>query len=416
MNRARTWLIVAIVCVLALAAAHRAPTAAADPLLVLVSFDGWRWDYTDRPEARHLRALAARGVRVREMIPVFPVLTFPNHYTIVTGLYPAQHGIVANAIVDPESHERFSMTTAQKTNPMWWGGEPIWNTAARQGLRTAALFWPGSEGEIRGMRPMLWRAYDEKLSAAGRIEQAIEWLRRPAAERPSFIAVYLEDVDHAGHDYGPDSPQLSRAASVLDQSLGRLVDAIGALQLGDRTTIVVVSDHGMTELSDARVIWLEDYIDVSRVDVTDWEGTLLLTPEDRSPETVHEVFERLQHAHPRLHVFTRETLPASLHYSDNPRIAPIIGIPDDGWMVTTRARVARRREQGRPPIRGTHGYEPSDRTMHALFVAAGPGIRRGLLVPTLANIDVYDFLCQVLRITPAPNDGTAAATAWFFRH
>jgi predicted AlkP superfamily pyrophosphatase or phosphodiesterase len=414
MTRARTRLTAAIVCLLVVSA-PRATPAAIDPLLVLLSFDGWRWDYTDRPEALRLRALAARGVRVREMIPAFPALTFPNHYTIVTGLYPAHHGIVANSFLDPRSRERFSMTTAQKTNPMWWGGEPIWNTAGRQGLRTAALFWPGSEGEIGGMRPTFWRAYDGELSAAARIDQAIDWLRLPAAERPTFLAVYLEDVDHAGHDYGPDSPELARAAAVLDQSLGRLVDAIGALQLGDRATIVVVSDHGMTAVSHARAIWLEDYIDVTRVDVTDWEGTVLLTPKDGTPETVHEMFERLQHAHPRLHVFTRETLPARLHYSNNPRIAPLIGIPDDGWMVTTRARAAQRREEGRPPLRGAHGYDPDDRSMHALFVAAGPDVRRGLIVPTLANIDVYGFLCRVLRITPAPNDGTAAATAGFFR-
>jgi predicted AlkP superfamily pyrophosphatase or phosphodiesterase len=413
-TRARTRLTAAIVCLLAVGA-HRAPSAATDPLLVLVSFDGWRWDYTDRPEARRLRALAARGVRVREMIPSFPVLTFPNHYTIVTGLYPEHHGIVGNSFIDPRSRERFSMTTTQKTNPMWWGGEPIWNTAGRQGLRTAAVFWPGSEGEIRGMRPTLWRAYDGKLPAAGRIDLAIEWLRLPAAERPSLLAVYLEDVDHAGHDYGPDSPELTRAAALVDQSLGRLVDAIHALHLDDRTTIVVVSDHGMTAVSQARAIWLEDYSDITRVDVTDWEGTVLITPKDGKPETVHEIFERLQHAHPRLHVFTRETLPARLHYSNNERIAPIVGIPDDGWMVTTRARVAQRREEGRPPVRGAHGYVPADRTMHALFVAAGPDVRRGLTVPNLRNIDVYDFLCRVLRIAPAPNDGNAEATAGFFR-
>jgi predicted AlkP superfamily pyrophosphatase or phosphodiesterase len=409
-RRAATALACAVVLLLQLA-----PAAAPDPVLVLVSIDGWRWDYTDRPPARNLRSLAARGVRVRELIPSFPPITFPNHYTIVTGLYPEHHGIVANSIIDPATGRRFSMRTAEKTDPMWWGGEPLWVTAASQGRRTAALFWPGSEGAIQGVRPTYWKPYDTHVPAAARIQQAIDWLRLPDRQRPSLIAIYLEDVDHAGHDFGPDSKELARAATVVDRSIGALVAAIASMHMDDRTTVVVVSDHGMTALSDARVIWLDDYLDVRSLDVTEWEGLLLLAPKPATPETVAEVYARLRTAHPRLHVFTRENIPARFHYSENPRIAPIIGIPDDGWTVTTRARREQRRQEGRPPQRGTHGYDPEDRNMHALFIAAGPELKRGFVAPALDNVDAYDFFCRILKLKPAPNDGNERATESFFR-
>jgi predicted AlkP superfamily pyrophosphatase or phosphodiesterase len=406
---------IALALLLALCACRTAPTATPPaPLLVLVSIDGWRWDYIDRLPSPHLRELARRGVRVRELVPSFPVVTFPNHYTIVTGLYPEHHGIVANAIIDPVSGARFSITTAQKTNPMWWGGEPVWVTAAKQGRRTAALFWPGSEGEIKGVRPTYWKPYDQSLPAAARVAQVVDWLRLPEGQRPLFVALYLEDVDHAGHDFGPDSPELAHAAAIVDDGVGALTRAISSLHLDDRTTVVVVSDHGMTGLSDARMIWLDDYIDVNRVDVTDWEGTLLVAPKEPGAAAIAALYERLRQAHPRLHVFTRENMPARLHYSANDRIAPIIGIPDIGWSVTTHARIARRLQEGRQPPRGTHGYDPAERDMHALFVAAGPGLKRGLVAPELANVDVYEFLCRVLQLEPASNDGHRSATSSFF--
>ncbi len=387
------------------------PSDSAPPILVLVSLDGWRWDYFDRSPARNLRALAARGVRVREMVPSFPALTFPNHYTIATGLYPAHHGIVANAMTDPSIAERFTMSSSAVRDRRWWGGEPIWVTAIRQGRRAAAMFWPGTEADIGGVRPTYWEPFDGKVSTDARVAHVLEWLAMPEAERPSFVTLYLDDVDHAGHDFGPDSPELMAALGTIDAGLGKLVDGVQRLGLANRVTIVVVSDHGMTPLSDQRIIWLEHYIDVERVDVTEWDGLLLLTPKIGS---VDEIYRRLRGAHPRLQVFTRETLPARLHYRDNPRIPAIVGIPDDGWVVTTRERRRRRVEDGRVLQRGTHGYDPANRRMHAIFVAAGPGIRRGVVVQTLDNIQVYHFLCAALKLTPAANDGDPAVTRGFF--
>ena len=390
--------------------------AAADPVLVLVSFDGFRWDYIERFPTPSLHSLAARGVRAKEMIPSFPVLTFPNHYTIVTGLYPEHHGIVANVMHDPVIPVRFSMANDEATGDRrWWGGEPLWVTAIRQGRRSATMFWPGSMADINGVRPNEWRPFDGKVTAAARTSQVIEWLRQPESTRPSFITLYFDDVDHAGHDFGPDSAELRNAVATLDRQLGELVAGIHALGLDDRATVVVVSDHGMAPLSASREIYLDDYIDASTVDIQESSGFLALAPRDGSAATAGEIYQRLRQAHPRLRVYTRETMPARLHYRDSPRIAPIIGIPDAGWAVTTHARRQQRGEDGRKPEVATHGFDPADRVMHATFVAAGPNVRRGLVVPPFENVQVYNFLCAILGLRPAPNDGDAARVSTWFR-
>lgn len=416
MGLTRTLRIILVAIALAAALSPQS-SGAARPILILVSFDGWRWDYAERLPAPNLRALAARGVRVRELIPSFPSLTFPNHYTIVTGLYPEHHGIVGNNIVDPANPVRFSMSARDAVgDARWWGGEPLWVTASRNGLTAAPMFWPGSEAAIGGNRPAYWMPFDEDMPAETRVSHVLGWLALPEAQRPAFLTLYLDNVDHAGHDFGPDSPQLRAAAATVDRALGTLVAGISRLQLQDRTNIVVISDHGMAALSASRVIVLDDYVDVSELDIIESGGFVAIAPRDRSPESVARIYERLRHAHPHLHLYTQETAPARLHYAGNPRIAPIFGTADPGWFTTTRSRRERRREEGRSPEAGTHGFDPSERVMHAIFVAAGPDIRRGLVVPSAENVHLYNFMCGVLNLPPAPNDGDAARVSGWLQH
>jgi predicted AlkP superfamily pyrophosphatase or phosphodiesterase len=408
--------LLAAIALLALSAGARA-TADGGPILILISFDGFRWDYIDRFPTPNLHALAARGVRAQELIPSFPVLTFPNHYTIVTGLYPEHHGIVANTMRDPVLPDRFAMANDAATGDgRWWGGEPLWVTAIRQGRRSATMFWPGSMAEIRGVRPDEWRPFDAQFTADKRTAQVLEWLGRPDGERPSFVTLYFDDVDHAGHDFGPDSAELRDAVATLDRQLGDVVAGVRSRGLDERTTVVVVSDHGMVSLSHSREIYLDDYIDAESVDILESTGFLALGPRGGSAAAIRAIYSRLRGAHPHLRVYTRENMPARLHYRDNPRIAPIIGIPDAGWAVTTRARKQRRRDEGRKPEVATHGFDPADRVMHATFVAAGPNVREHVVVPPFENIQIYNFLCGVLGLKPAPNDGSAArVSAWFRR-
>jgi predicted AlkP superfamily pyrophosphatase or phosphodiesterase len=370
------------------------------PILVLVSFDGWRWDYVDRYPTPNLRALAKQGARAERLIPSFPVLTFPNHYTIVTGLYPEHHGIVSNNMRDPTMPERFAMAADTARDAAWWKGEPIWVTAIRQGRRAATMFWPGSEAPIDGVRPTFWKPYDKKVTSTARVDQVLAWLALPEAERPAFVSVYFDEVDSASHDVGIGSPEFLAATEHLDGALGRLVDGIGRLSLQNRTTIVVVSDHGMAPLSRDRVVYLDDYVALDSIEIFESVGLLQIAPKDGN---VDALYARLHDRHPALAVYKRDQIPPRLHYAGSDRIAPIIGIPKAGWAITTHVRLADRPLQG-----ATHGFDPRDRSMGAMFVAAGPDIARGIVVPPFENVDIYNFLCRVLRLTPAKNDGSPA--------
>jgi predicted AlkP superfamily pyrophosphatase or phosphodiesterase len=397
-----------VVAVLLGACLLSAPVVAIDePIVVLVSIDGWRWDYTDRAKAPRLRALAAQGVRAEGLIPSFPPKTFPNHYTLVTGLYPEHHGIVSNTIDDPKFPGRFTMSAATASDPRWWGGEPVWITAMRQGQRAASMFWPGSE--VAGHQPTYWRPFDDTVTNGGRVDQVLEWLALPADRRPSFVTLYFSEVDHVGHDQGPDSQAVLDAAAHVDTALGALVDGIRQLNLIDRTTFVVVSDHGMSQLSEQRVVFLDDYLHLSSVDVVEWSPNLSLVPRTT---TVDQVYRALSGKHPALTVYRREAMPAALHYRGNDRIPPIIGLAEDGWRITSHQRFLDARAAGTLP-RGDHGYDPKNRSMHGLFVVAGPRVRRGIVVPRFSNVHVYDFLCRILGVAPARNDGDPDALRRF---
>jgi len=400
-------LAVAVVLVLVCAAAGAQRPAGEPPILILISFDGWRWDYIDRLPAPNLKALAAGGVRATRLIPSFPVLTFPNHYTIVTGLYPEHHGVVANTMRDASMPERFTQASETAKDARWWGGEPLWDTAIRQGRRAGTMFWPGTEAAIGGVRPTYWKPYDKKFATRDRVAQALTWLALPPAERPSFVSLYFEEVDTAGHDFGPGSPEVANAASHLDEALGELVEGVHRLSLDDRTSIVIVSDHGMTPTSYDRVVYLDALIDVSTIEILESSSTLAINPRDGD---VERLYRRLHGRHPMLSIYRREDLPGRLHFSDNARIPAIIGIPADGWSVTTGQRLSEEELHV-----GAHGYEPTTPNMGALFVAAGPPLRRGLVVAPFENVHIYELLCRILHITPAKNDGRASVTSGFFR-
>jgi predicted AlkP superfamily pyrophosphatase or phosphodiesterase len=404
-RRLRGWLVLAIL-LLGISAGR----AQEGPIVVLISFDGWRWDYMARAHVPNLQALASRGVRAEALVPSFPTKTFPNHYTIVTGLYPENHGIVSNVIADPDFPRRFTMSSPTARHARWWGGEPIWVTAARQNQRAATMFWPGSEARIAGVRPTYWRPFDDSVPNAARVRQVLQWLELPAAERPSLITLYFSEVDHAGHSHGPDSPRVLDAARRVDGALGQLVSGIQRLNLLDRTTLVVVSDHGMSRVATNQVIFLDDYLQLSTVDVIEWSPNLGLLPRS---VTVDDVYRALKDKHPALAVYKRADIPSHLHYRRSFRIPPIIGLADEGWTITSRMR--HRLRSVAPRDRGAHGYDPRHKSMHGVFVAAGPRVRQGVVVPEFENVHIYNFLCELLALTPAKNDGDAAVIRSFLR-
>jgi predicted AlkP superfamily pyrophosphatase or phosphodiesterase len=373
-------------------------------IVILVSIDGWRWDYLSRFSPPALTRLAAEGVRSEGLIPQFPSKTFPNHYTLVTGLRPARHGIVSNNMVAPDVPGDFAMSNRDVlSDPRWWGGEPVWNTAERQGLLSAPFLWPGSETAIGGRHPAYWRPFDNDLPDADRVAQVLEWLRLPEGKRPSFITLYFSRVDTAGHREGPDSDAVRAAALTVDASIGALVEAVERLGLSDRVHYIVVSDHGMAALAPDRMIVLDDYVDPATVKVVDWAPVLALLPNDGN---VDALYAALKDKHPALKVYRNAEIPAEYGLAGHPRVPPVVAIAEEGWFITSRREMARWAEGGEWQMpRGTHGYDVRLQSMRGLFVAAGPRLARGVVVPPFENIHVYGLICAILGIEPAPNDG-----------
>ncbi len=399
----------ALVCIAVALAACAArglnPPAEQSPL-ILISIDGWRWDYDGKAPTPHLRALMKRGVRADNLIPSFPTKTFPNHYTIVTGLYPGHHGMVANTVRDPATGRTFIRTNvAEVRDPMWWGGEPIWVTAQRNGRIAAAMFWPGSEAPIGGILPRYWKPYDDTFPPEQRVDQVLQWLDLPAGERPALINLYFSDVDSAGHDYGPDSREVQDAIQRVDGYLGRLGRGLEQRGIAANVNLIVLSDHGMAAVDTGRVIVLDDYVAAADVDVVDLNPTLGLFAKSGKDAAV---YASLSAAHPRLRVFRPQTTPAAWHFRDHPRIPPIVGVADEGWQVLPRATMNRILAGTLAGERGNHGYDPALMSMRGMFVAAGPAFKAATTVAAFENVHVYHLLASLLGVEPAPNDGDPA--------
>ena len=402
MRRPTILLVVAILFAAAIALAQRDPFADLQPTVILVSFDGFRWDYLSKASTPNLQALIKRGVHASSLIPSFPSKTFPNHYSIVTGLYPGHHGIVANNIFDPPTKRTFALAKREEIrDPMWWGGMPIWTLAERAGQKSAPLFWPGSEAPHGGVMPTYWQPYEDNRPANARIDRILSWLDQPAALRPTFLTLYFEDTDSAGHQYGPDSSQVHDAIIRDDAYIGRLLAGLTRRGIADRVNIVVVSDHGMTAVDDMRVIVADDFLSVDDVVISDINPTLGVFP---TAGKENEVYRRLAKA-PHLKVFKREETPERWHYRDHPRVPPIIAVADEGWQVLRRSTVSAIAARTIRGQRGTHGYDPQLLSMRAIFIAAGPAFRRGAAVAPFENVSIYSVLAKVLRVTPPPNDG-----------
>jgi predicted AlkP superfamily pyrophosphatase or phosphodiesterase len=354
-----------------------------------------------------------RGVHAQNLIPSFPSKTFPNHYTIATGLYPGHHGIVANNIFDPSTGRTLATNKrAEVQDPMWWGGEPIWTLVERAGKSSAPLFWPGSEAPILGVMPRFWKPYDENLPAASRVNQALAWLDLPAAERPVFLSLYFEDTDAAGHGKGPDSPEVRAAIARDDGYVGLLIEGLTRRGILDRVNIVVVSDHGMVPVDDARVIVADDYISADDVVISDINPTLGLFPK---PGREESVYRALVGASPHLKVYRPDATPERWHFRDHSRVPPILGVADEGWQVLRRTTFDGIKAGKITGGRGQHGYDPQLMSMRAIFIAAGPAFKRGVTVAPFENVSIYTVLARILGVTPAPNDGDPSVATRLLR-
>jgi predicted AlkP superfamily pyrophosphatase or phosphodiesterase len=403
MRSLHRWLVALAVCGLGifLFLPRTAPSVPPrERILILVSLDGFRWDYLQKFNPTNLNRLAAAGVRAERLIPAFPSLTFPNHYTIVTGLWPEHHGIIANGFYDAAFKTNFTAFGSSPTmnESRWWGGEPIWVTAIKQGRVADCMFWPGSEAVIQGIRPTEWKTFDKKTDPTNCVDTALGWLAQ-TNQRPSLVTLYFHHTDTTGHHDGPDSPQMITTVAQVDEAIGRLVDGIHRLKLDDAANLIIVSDHGMTEVSTNRIIALTDFVELDKVQV-DFTGAIAgLRPLDGDAAALYARFAGKEN---HFHVYRRENTPERFHYRDNDRIPPVILLADEGWYVRKTPFTA---NAAAAFENATHGFDPQLASMGATFIAGGPAFRHGVVIPPVENVHLYNLLCATLGLTPAPNDG-----------
>jgi predicted AlkP superfamily pyrophosphatase or phosphodiesterase len=375
--------------------------------VVLVSLDGFRWDYAKSFGATHLLALGKHGVWAPEgMIPSYPSLTFPNHFTIVTGLYPEHHGLVANSFYDETKQARYGIADSKAVGDgSWYSGTPLWSLAESQGMRTACFFWPGSEAKIAGFQPTYYLKFDNKIDDTARIQQVLAWLRLPAADRPHFITLYYSEPDHEGHAFGPDAPETKAAALKVDGLIGKLKAGLDATGLP--IDLVVVSDHGMAKIQGGWIT-LDQFADLTGFENA---GTLLYgkTEEDRV-----RVYNQLKRASPQFVAYRRKDVPPELNFSQNPREGDPVVIATGPFAIRAHAPPEGKPDQ--PPIGGMHGFDPHRMPeMKASFFAAGPDIVVGKTVAPFENVNLYPWLAHMLGLTAPKTDGSLNVLAGTLR-
>jgi len=364
--------------------------------LIMLSMDGFRWDYTHSFPTPNFDRISSMGTKAESLKPSFPTKTFPNHYTIVTGLYPDHHGIVNNGFYDPGMQMRYSISDRSSVeNPDFYGGEPIWVTAEKQGVKAASFYWVGSEAPIMATYPSFWKPYDHSFPFHQRIDTVMAWLQLPEKERPHLITWYVNEPDSKGHYLGPHNPELGKTIIYLDSLLGVFMDKLEQVEFAENINVIITSDHGMGETSSTRWINLYEYLDTAWFNAI--EGGNPNYNLFAHPEYHDKAWESLQQI-PHVSAWKYGEVPDRFHYGTNPRTGDFILTADSSWIVSWKKAPL-------PFTGGTHGYDNRNTDMHAIFYAYGPDFKEAYVHPTFDNIDIYPLICKILNLKPSSVDG-----------
>ncbi|MDO6391363.1 ectonucleotide pyrophosphatase/phosphodiesterase [Pontibacter sp. BT731] len=370
---------------------YNSPAQQEKPYVILISADGFRYDYADKYDAQFLKSKRAEGIEAESMLPAFPSKTFPNHYSIVTGLYPASHGLINNYFYDPQRKEHYTMRDRSKVEDgSWYGGTPLWVLAEQQQMVAASFFWVGSEAPIQGILPTYHYQYSEVMPIERRIQTVVDWLNLPAEKRPHLITFYLPEVDHAGHRYGPDAPQTRQAVEELDKHMQLLTEAVA--NTGLPVNYVFVSDHGMLQVDTENTLPMPAAIDTAKFMVSG--GGMVVELHAKDKKAIKPTYRKLKKEAKEYQVYTRKKMPKHLHYSAKDdkygRVGDILLLSDAPKVFHFSSR---------PPSPGQHGYDATKvKEMHAVFYAWGPAFKKGIKIETFENVDVYPLIAEILGL------------------
>ena len=365
--------------------------------LIILSADGFRWDYADRVETPNIDKMTNKGVKAEYLIPVFPSKTFPIHYTMATGLYPDNHGIIDNNFYCSEIGAAFRIgDEASMTNPDFYDGEPIWVTAEKQNLTSASYYWVGSEAAIKGIQPTYWKEYDGSVPFEERIDKVISWLELPEKKRPRLIKLYFDEPDKSGHEYGPDHPEIDKTVKYIDSLLGDLIDKLDEFPPKYNINLIFTSDHGMSEVTPERYVDLAEYVD------RDWferihggNPFLNIQPKDQYADTVYNILQTVNN----INIWKREEIPARLNFGNNPRVMDMVVLADSTWSIGWGEPT------GSYYTGGMHGWDHAKKDMHTIFYAMGPAFKREHVHPPFSVLDLYPLIAHILGLEPVEVDG-----------
>jgi len=367
----------------------------------MISFDGFRSDYLDWYDTPNMDRFTSEGVRAKGLIPVFVSKTFPNHYSIATGLYAENHGLIGNHFYDPLLDDDYSLSDRSKVeDPKFYEGEPIWVTAEKNNIQTASYFWVGSEAPINNTYPTRWKRYEHDFPFNSRIDSVVNWFSMPKKQRPKLCLLYFHEPDHTGHETGPKSDETAMMVHEIDSLFGTLITKLEQLPISKNLNILVVSDHGMTEISSERTIDLSNHIETSKMKQEGSGPYSLLYDMDKNE--IGNIVDKLNTV-PKISAYAKKDIPDRYHFKRHHRIKDILVIADEGWYIKNQAISSASKVGAYIPKGGTHGYDNQLKSMHALFIANGPAFKKGITVPPFENVNIYPLICQILNIDPNKN-------------
>lgn len=372
-----------------------------NPYVIMLSMDGFRWDYPEKANTPNLDYIEKIGVRAEASIPCFPTKTFPNHYSMATGLYPDNHGIVQNSFYAPDLDKNYSISNkASVRNPDFYFGEPIWVTAEKQGVKSASYFWVGSEAPHQDIFPSYHYDYKGSVPFEERLDGVIEWLNLPEDERPHLIMWYIQEPDGIGHDVGPNHPEMINMVEYLDSLVGVFYYKINELAIAENINIIITSDHGMGEISKNRTIYLDDLISKNWCEHIDGANPVYsIEAKDEYYDTILNILSNTEH----VKFWEKKNIPERLHYGKSDRVKDFVLVADSSWSLLKSS--SKRSYSG-----GTHGYDNKNKDMYAIFYASGSAFKSNYKSKAINNIDIYPLICRILNLKPNSVDGKIEST------
>ena len=374
--------------------------------VVVLSLDGFRWDYSQIIGTPNLNRIAEKGVRSEGFQPVFPTGTFPNHYSMATGLFPDNHGLIANTFFNQKLQQEFRISNRETVrNPKFYGGEPIWNTVQRYGIMSASFFWVGTEAPIGGKQPNIWKNFNSRITFSQRIDSVVSWLERPENERPQLIMFYFEEPDLTAHHFHPTySEEVHRMVRYLDSLVGVLDRKLQQLPFAENISLIVVSDHGMTPTSIERVVYLQNYLCASWIQYSNNSSPMaLLTIYPDKLDSALLALQNVQH----INAWRPQDIPKHLNFGTNPNIGNLVILADSAWSISMQPLET--------SLAGNHGYDNYNRDMFGIFYARGQKFHRNRIVPEFLNIQLHNIIAHLFGIRPAPNDARLEDVYFLFR-